>query len=87
MNPLTGEFNFSVREGYWIKNGKIDRPVRGATLIGSGAKVLMDIDRVGMKAWLDAGMCGSRSGQVPTCVGQPMIRVLGMTIGGNGEQL
>lgn len=86
VNPLTGEFNFSVREGYWVKNGKIDRPVRGATLIGSGAKVLLDIDRVGMKAWLDAGMCGSRSGQVPTCVGQPMIRVSGMTIGGNGEQ-
>lgn len=84
VNPLTGEFNFAVREGYWIKNGTIDRPVRGATLIGKGAEVLMNIDRVGRLMWLGAGVCGSASGSVPTCVGQPMIRISEMTVGGKG---
>ena len=82
VNPVTGEFNFAVREGYLIKNGKIDRPVRGATLIGRGAQVLMDIDRVGKNLALAQGMCGSVSGSIPTNVGQPMIRVSRMTVGG-----
>jgi len=82
VNPLTGEFNFSVGEGYLIKNGKIDRPVRGATLIGKGGQTLMKIDRVGKKMWMAQGMCGSSSGSVPTNVGQPMIRVTDMTVGG-----
>ncbi len=46
VNPLNGEFNFAVMEGYLIKNGQIDRPVRGATLIGKGAEVLLKIDRI-----------------------------------------
>ena len=83
VNPLTGEFNFSVLEGYWIKNGDI-KPVRGATLIGKGADVLMKIDRVGKQMWLSAGVCGSISGNVPVCVGQPRIRVSGLTVGGKG---
>jgi len=82
VNPLTGEFNFAVGEGYLIKNGKIDRPVRGATLIGKGGETLMKIDRVGRKMWMAQGMCGSASGSVPTNVGQPMIRVTEMTVGG-----
>ncbi|MBR3929353.1 MAG: TldD/PmbA family protein [Clostridia bacterium] len=82
VNPLTGEFNFAVGEGYLIKNGKIDRPVRGATLIGKGGQTLMKIDRVGKKMWMAQGMCGSSSGSVPTNVGQPMIRVTDMTVGG-----
>ncbi len=49
VNPVTGEFNFAVGEGYLVKDGKIDRPVRGATLIGKGADTLMKIDRVGKK--------------------------------------
>ncbi len=85
VNPLTGEFNFAVREGYWIKNGVIERPVRGATLIGKGADILMNIDRIGKRSWLGAGVCGSASGSVPTCVGQPMIRVSEMTVGGKGD--
>jgi len=83
VNPLTGEFNFSVTEGYWVKNGDL-RPVRSATLIGKGADVLMAIDRVGTRMWMSEGVCGSASGAVPTCVGQPRIRVSGMTIGGKG---
>lgn len=82
VNPLTGEFNFAVAEGYLIKNGKIDRPVRGATLIGKGGSTIMKIDRVGKKMWMAEGMCGSSSGSVPTRVGQPMIRVTDMTVGG-----
>ena len=82
VNPVTGEFNFAVNEGYLIRDGKIDRPVRGASLIGRGADVLMKIDRVGRKMWMAQGMCGSQSGSVPTNVGQPMIRVTDITVGG-----
>lgn len=86
VNPLTGEFNFSVREGYWIKNGDL-QPVRGATLIGKGSEILMKIDRVGPKMWMGAGMCGASSGSIPTNVGQPRIRVSSMTVGGKGGSL
>jgi len=82
VNPATGEFNFSVMEGYLIKDGKIDRPVRGATLVGKGSEVLMKIDRVGKDMKMAQGMCGSKSGSVPTNVGQPMIRVTSLTVGG-----
>ena len=87
VNPPTGEFNFSVAEGYWVKNGKIVSPVRGATLIGKGSEVLLKIDRVGKHMWMESGNCGSLSGTVPTHVGQPRIRVSGMTIGGKGGAL
>ena len=82
VNPATGEFNFSVAEGYLIRDGKIDRPVRGATLIGKGGEVLKRIDRVGRKMWMAQGMCGSLSGSVCVNVGQPMIRVTSITVGG-----
>ena len=82
VNPITGEFNFAVSEGYLVKGGRIDRPVRGATLIGKGADVLMKIDRVGRELALGQGMCGSSSGSVPVNVGQPMIRVTDITVGG-----
>ncbi|MEN6340641.1 MAG: TldD/PmbA family protein [Clostridiaceae bacterium] len=84
VNPPTGEFNFCVEEGYWVKNGKIVSPVRGATLIGKGSEVLQKIDRVGKTMWMSPGMCGSLSGSVPTNVGQPRLRVSGITIGGKG---
>ena len=82
VNPVTGEFNFAVEEGYLIRDGKIDRPVRGATLIGRGADILPRIDRVGRDMKMAQGMCGSLSGSVPTNVGQPMIRVTDITVGG-----
>ena len=82
VNPATGEFNFSVEEGYWVEDGKILRPVRGASLIGKGGEVLTRIDRVGRKMTMAQGMCGSASGSVPVNVGQPMIRVSSMTVGG-----
>lgn len=82
VNPATGEFNFAVQEGYLVRDGKITTPVRGASLIGKGADVLMKIDRVGKDMRMEQGMCGSLSGSVPTNVGQPMIRVSSMTVGG-----
>ena len=87
VNPLTGEFNFAVNEGYWVKDGKILCPVRGATLIGKGHEVLHNIDRVGPDMWMAPGMCGSMSGSVPTNVGQPRIRVSSIIVGGKGGAL
>ena len=82
VNPATGEFNFSVMEGYLVKDGKIAQPVRGASLIGKGAEVLMRIDRVSDNMKMAQGMCGSISGSIPTNVGQPTIRVSTITVGG-----
>lgn len=82
VNPLTGAFNFAVREGYMIRNGKICEPVRGASLIGTGSQILQDIDMVGQNLATGQGMCGSSSGNVPTDVGQPLIRVKKITVGG-----
>lgn len=82
VNPLTGAFNFSVREGYIIRNGKICEPVRGASLIGTGSQILQDIDMVGQNLATSQGVCGSSSGSVPTDVGQPLIRVKEITVGG-----
>ncbi|EGT3848673.1 TldD/PmbA family protein [Clostridioides difficile] len=82
VNPVTGEFNFAVSEGYLIKNGEIQEPVRGASLIGKGSDILMNIDMVGNNVKQAQGMCGSSSGSIPTNVGQPMIRVKEITVGG-----
>ena len=82
VNPVTGEFNFAVSEGYLIRNGKICEPVRGASLVGKGTEILHNIDMVGTDLDLGQGMCGSSSGSVPTSVGQPLIRVSSITVGG-----
>ena len=82
VNPVTGEFNFSVLEGYMIRNGQIAEPVRGATLIGKGSEILFKIDMVSDNLAMGQGMCGSQSGSIPTNVGQPMIRISEITVGG-----
>ena len=82
VNPVTGEFNFAVREGYMIRNGKICEPVRGASLVGKGSEVIQNIDMVGTDMEMGQGMCGSSSGSIPTNVGQPLIRVSTITVGG-----
>ena len=82
VNPLTGEFNFAVKEGYIVRNGRICEAVRGASLIGTGAQILQDIDMVGQNLATGQGVCGSSSGSVPTDVGQPLIRVKKITVGG-----
>ena len=82
VNPVTGEFNFSVNEGYMVRNGKICEPVRGASLVGKGSEIIQNIDMVGTDMDMGQGMCGSSSGSVPTNVGQPLIRVSSITVGG-----
>lgn len=82
VNPASGDFNFAVSEAYIIRNGKICEPVRGATLIGKGSDVLFNIDMISDNLELAQGMCGASSGSVPVCVGQPMLRVQNITVGG-----
>ncbi len=82
VNPLTGEFNFGVAEAYMIRGGKICEAVRGASLVGKGSEVIRKIDMVSSNLELAAGMCGASSGSIPTTVGQPMIRVSSITVGG-----
>ncbi|GAA0329309.1 TldD/PmbA family protein [Bacillus carboniphilus] len=87
VNTTTGDYNFAVMEAYMVKNGKIDKPIKGATLIGNGPKTLQLVDMVGNNLGHGAGMCGSVSGSIPVNVGQPMIRVSEMTVGGRkGDQ-
>lgn len=82
VNPVTGEFNFAVSEGYLVRNGEICEPVRGASLVGKGSEILMKIDMVGKNLDCGQGMCGSSSGSIPVNVGQPLIRVSDITVGG-----
>ena len=82
VNPFTGDFNFAAREAYLVKNGKICEAVRGASLIGNGGDVIQKIDMVGQDLDTAQGNCGASSGSVPTDVGQPMIRVSSITVGG-----
>ena len=82
VNPSTGDFNFSIMEGYLIKNGKITEPVRGATLIGNGPEILHKIDMVGDNLAHGQGMCGSVSGSIPANVGQPRIKIKDIVVGG-----
>ena len=82
VNPVTGDFNFAVTEGYMVRNGKVCEPVRGASLVGKGSDVIKNIDMVGTDMEMGQGMCGSSSGSVPTNVGQPLIRVSSITVGG-----
>jgi len=82
VNPPTTDFNFAVSEAYLIKNGKIDRPVKNASLIGKGSEIIKNIDMVADNLDFGTGMCGSISGSVPANVGQPAIRVQGLVIGG-----
>lgn len=84
VNPATGDFNFSVAEGYMIRDGKIAEAVKGATLVGTGSEALLRVDMVGNNLASAQGMCGSLSGSIPTDVGQPTIRLSEITVGGRG---
>lgn len=85
VSPGTGDYNFGVVEAYLIKNGKIDKPVKGATLIGRGIETLGRITKVGADLSLEAGVCGSVSGAIPTTVGQPPILVSKIVVGGRAS--
>lgn len=86
VNPITGEFNFSVMEGYLIEKGKITDPVRGASLIGKGHEILMKIDAVSDDFTLAEGMCGASSGSIPASLGQPQVRISSLKIGGRNAR-
>ena len=75
---------FSASEAYLIEGGKIGQPVRGATLIGDGPEVLKRVSMVGNDLELDHGVgtCGKEGQSVPVGVGQPTLKVEGMTVGG-----
>jgi len=83
VQPGTGEFNFAVTEGYYAEKGKILYPVKAATLISTGPKVLKEISMVGRDFALASGTCGSVSGSIPTTVGQATLKVDDILVGGN----
>ena len=84
VDITSGRFVFSTSEAYLVENGRIICPVRGATLIGSGAEVMQQISMVGNDLALDAGVgvCGKDGQSVPVGVGQPTLRVDALTVGG-----
>jgi len=82
VDVSTGMFNFAVSEAYMIRNGRIAEPVKGATLIGNGCKVLKDIEMVGTQLEFDSGLCGASSGTVAVNCGQPHILIKELLVGG-----
>jgi len=86
VDITSGKFVFSASEAYLIENGRITVPVRGATLIGNGPDVMTRITMVGNDLKLDDGVgtCGKEGQDVPVGVGQPTLRVDGLTVGGTG---
>ncbi|MFK7887100.1 MAG: metalloprotease TldD [Gammaproteobacteria bacterium] len=86
VDITSGKFVFGASEAYLIENGKITRPVRGATLIGDGPDVLTRVSMVGNNLELDqgVGICGKEGQSVPVGVGQPTLKVEGITVGGTG---
>ncbi len=84
VDITNGKFVFSCTEAYLVKNGKIGAPVKGATLIGNGADVLTRVAAIGNDLELDSGVgiCGKGGQSVPVGVGQPTLRINGLTVGG-----
>ena len=84
VDITNGKFVFSASEAYWVENGKILYPVKGATLIGNGPDALTRVSLIGSDMALDpgVGMCGKDGQSVPVGVGQPTIRIEGLTVGG-----
>ncbi len=86
VDITSGKFVFSTTEAYLIEDGKVTRPVKGATLIGNGPDVLTRISMIGNDLQLDPGVgtCGKEGQSVPVGVGQPTLRIDGLTVGGTG---
>ena len=84
VDITSGKFVFSASEAYLIEDGRITRPVKGATLVGSGPEVLNRVSMVGNDLALDegVGVCGKEGQSVPVGVGQPSLRLDGITVGG-----
>ncbi len=84
VDITSGKFVFSASEAFWVENGKILYPVKGATLIGSGPDAMNRVSMIGNDLELDSGVgtCGKEGQSVPVGVGQPTLRIDGMTVGG-----
>ncbi|HVE88593.1 MAG TPA: metalloprotease TldD [Burkholderiaceae bacterium] len=84
VDITNGKFVFSMAEAYMIENGKVTRPIKGATLIGNGPDALTQVTMIGNDMSLDPGIgtCGKDGQSVPVGVGQPTLRIEGLTIGG-----
>ena len=84
VDITSGKFVFSASEAFWVENGKIAYPVKGATLIGNGPEVMTRVSMIGNDLQLDTGVgvCGKDGQSVPVGVGQPTLRIEGLTVGG-----
>ncbi len=84
VDITSGKFVFSASEAYWVENGKIQYPVKGATLVGNGPDALTRVTMIGNDMALDSGVgtCGKEGQSVPVGVGQPTLRIDGLTVGG-----
>ena len=84
VDITSGKFVFSASEAYWVENGKILYPVKGATIVGAGPEALKKISMIGNDMKLDPGVgtCGKEGQSVPVGVGQPTLRIDGLTVGG-----
>jgi TldD protein len=84
VDITNGKFVFSASEAYWVENGKIQYPVAGATIIGNGPDALTKVTMIGNDMRLDSGVgtCGKDGQSVPVGVGQPTLRIEGLTVGG-----
>jgi len=82
VRPGSGEYNFAVKEGYMIRDGRIAEPVRGAMLLGKGPDTIKKVVAVSDDGSNEPGMCGSKSGYVPTEIGQPHLLVSEIVVGG-----
>ena len=84
VDITSGKFVFSASEAYLIENGKVTKPVKGATLIGNGPEVMNQISMIGNDLELDAGVgtCGKEGQSLPVGVGQPTLKIDNMTVGG-----
>jgi TldD protein len=86
VDITSGKFVFSASEAYLIENGKVTRPIKGATIIGNGPDVLTKVSMIGNDLKLDegVGICGKDGQSVPVGVGQPTLKIDGLTVGGTG---
>jgi TldD protein len=84
VDITSGKFVFSASEAYWVENGKIQYPVKGATIVGNGPDALTRVSMIGDDMKLDTGVgtCGKEGQSVPVGVGQPTLRIDGLTVGG-----
>jgi len=84
VDITSGKFVFSASQAYWVENGRIQYPVKGATIIGNGPDALTRVSMIGNDLRLDSGVgtCGKEGQSVPVGVGQPTLRIDGLTVGG-----